>query len=352
MPVTVVVGGQFGGEGKGKVAHFLAQVMKAKIAIRVGGTNSGHTVIDPSGNSIILRQLPTPAILPNIICVLPAGSYIDVDLLLQEMSFTNLSDDRLYIDPNAMIITKKEEIDEKNSSLGVAIGSTLSGTGAAVKRRIDRLSPNSLAKNDKRLNQFIRPTIPFMRQILDSRARIIIEGTQGFGLSLLHSPYYPYATSRDTTAASFLSESGLSPLDVDDVVMVIRAFPIRVGGNSGPLPHEIDWSTLSLESKSHEPLLELTSVTKKLRRVARFDGEIVRYAISVNQPTRIILNHLDYVDKSICSSEKLTDRANNFISYIESEIKRKIDFIGTGPKTIKFIRNFDRLRNDYKASLV
>lgn len=75
MPVTVVVGGQFGGEGKGKVAHFLAQEMDARVTIRVGGTNSGHTVIDPRSNQpLILRQLPTAAILPSVFCVLGAPS--------------------------------------------------------------------------------------------------------------------------------------------------------------------------------------------------------------------------------------------------------------------------------------
>jgi adenylosuccinate synthase len=85
MPVTVVVGGQFGGEGKGKVAHFLAREMNARIAIRVGGTNSGHTIIDPHTNQpLILRQLPTAAILSDVTCVLGAGSYINPDILLKE----------------------------------------------------------------------------------------------------------------------------------------------------------------------------------------------------------------------------------------------------------------------------
>ena len=85
MPVTVVVGGQFGGEGKGKVAHYLAQEMKASIAVRVGGSNSGHTVIDSSGSPIIFRHLPTAALLPDVTCVLGAGSYINPEILLQEV---------------------------------------------------------------------------------------------------------------------------------------------------------------------------------------------------------------------------------------------------------------------------
>ena len=76
MPVTVVVGGQFGSEGKGKVAHFFAQQQHASVAVRVGGSNSGHTVLDSSGTPIIFQQLPTAAILPKIQCVISAGSYI------------------------------------------------------------------------------------------------------------------------------------------------------------------------------------------------------------------------------------------------------------------------------------
>ena len=141
MPVTVVVGGQFGGEGKGKVAHFLAKEMHARIAIRVGGTNSGHTVIDPQTDQpLILRQLPTAAILPDIACVLGAGAYINPEILFAELAQTGLSKDRLLIDPNAMVITEQDIRDEENSSLRKSIGSTLSGTGSAVKRRCRDLS--------------------------------------------------------------------------------------------------------------------------------------------------------------------------------------------------------------------
>src|SRR3972149_3494497 len=334
MPVTVIVGGQFGGEGKGKVAYFLAQETSACVAIRVGGTNSGHTVIDPSSSPVILRQLPTPAILPDIMCVLGAGSYINPDILFDEMSRTGLSHDRLIIDPNAMIISDKEQQEEENSSLRKEIGSTLSGTGAAVRRRIARESIMTLAKDEKRLQQFVRPAVPFLRDKLSAGERIIIEGTQGFGLSLLHSSYYPFVTSRDTTAAAFISEAGLSPFDIDDVVLVLRTFPIRVGGNSGPLPHEIDWDTVTRESKNNEPILEYTSVTKTVRRVSRFDPEIVRQAIMVNQPTHIVLNHLDYVDASCRHLNRPTNTILESVTNIESLIEKRIDYLGFGPASI------------------
>ncbi|MDD2851033.1 MAG: adenylosuccinate synthetase [Desulfuromonadaceae bacterium] len=323
MPVTVVVGGQFGGEGKGKVAHFLAREMGAKVAVRVGGSNSGHTVVDSTGTPLILRQLPTPSILPDVTCVLGAGSYIDVDILFEEIIRTGLSTDRLYIDPNAMVVTDNEISAEKNSSLRESIGSTQSGTGAAVIRRISRDGTARLAKDDERLKPFIHPVVPFMRDLLSKGERIIIEGTQGFGLSLLHSPYYPYATSRDTSAAAFLAEAGLSPMDVDDIVLVIRTYPIRVGGNSGPLPDEISWELLNKRLKRSSAFFELTSVTKTVRRIAEFDAKIVKQAILVNQPTIIVLNHLDYIEEF--DNNRI---AIEYVSYIEKNIGKSVSYFG------------------------
>lgn len=333
MPVTVIVGGQFGGEGKGKVAHYLAQEMGAKVAVRIGGSNSGHTVIAPGGNALILRQLPTPSILPDVMCVLGSGTYIDVDILFDEISRTGLSVERLSIDPNAVVVTENEINAEKNSSLRSSIGSTQSGTGAAVIKRISRDGTARLAKDDVRLSQFVRPVVPYMRDLLSKGERIIIEGTQGFGLSLLHSPYYPFATSRDTSAASFIAEAGLSPLDVDDVVLVLRTYPIRVGGNSGPLPNEVDWKIVTEEAGCDRDLLEFTSVTKTPRRVAKFDCNIVLQAISTNQPTRIIMNHMDYVDHEV-SKKGNTAKIVNFCDLFQKTIGRKIDCIGYGQSEI------------------
>ncbi len=334
MPITVVVGGQFGSEGKGKVAHFLAREQNASVAVRVGGSNSGHTVIDPSGKTIIFRQLPTAVIIPDIKCVISAGSYIEPQLLLNEIEIAGLSPQRLLIDPNAMLITENDQLEEKNSSLRSSIGSTLSGTGAAVCRRIERNSDARLAKHEERLKPYIKPVVPFMRQCLKKGERIIIEGTQGFGLSLLHSENYPYVTSRDTTAAAFVSEAGLSPLDVDEIVLVIRSFPIRVAGNSGVLSNEIDWETITRESGSKIPIIEYTSVTKAVRRVARFDPDVMVSAIAVNRPTKIVLNHLDYVDVSCSSLEYLPEKTVSFIRKIESLIDTPIDYFGFSPSSL------------------
>ncbi|SDX69181.1 adenylosuccinate synthetase [Nitrosomonas halophila] len=342
MPVTVIVGGQFGSEGKGKVAHFLAKEMHASVVIRVGGPNSGHTVISEEG-PLIFRQLPTAAILPDVKCVLPAGSYIFPSRLLEEIHTANLSPARLLIDPNAIIITPETLQDENQSMLGSTIGSTQSGTGAAVLARISRLGRAKLAQNEESLKPYIRPATSFLREKLDKKERVIIEGTQGFGLSVLHARDYPFTTSRDTTAAGFVAEAGLSPLDVDDIVLVIRAFPIRVAGNSGPLPREFTWQELADESGSNAPIIEYTSVTKTVRRVARFDPEIVRDAIMYNKPTRIVLNHLDYIDTAHSDSIGISSKCSAFLRYVESEIGCRITYTGLGPNHLIPLENLLKL---------
>ncbi len=334
MPVTVVVGGQFGSEGKGKVAHHLAHEMKAAAAVRVGGPNSGHTVIAPSGKVVVFRQLPTAALLPGVHCLIAPGGYLDVEVLLREIDLADLSSDRISVDPHAMIISASDRHSERHSQLRERIGSTLSGTGAAVQRRIARDGTAVLAKDDKRLDAYVRPAIPLLRDFLDRGWRVVIEGTQGFGLSLLHGPEYPRVTSRDTTAAAFLSEAGLSPIDADDIVLVLRAFPIRVPGNSGFLPREIDWETVTVESGSQTSLTEYTSVTNRIRRVARFDPDVVRRAITTNRPTRIVLNHLDHIDFAVRESGVATEKVKRFVRGVELELGRQIDYYGFGPSIL------------------
>ena len=167
MPVTVVVGGQYGSEGKGKVAHYLAREMNASVAIRCGGPNSGHTVIDPKGNPIIFQQLPTASILPDVICVLCAGTYIDLDILKREIEITGLDSKRLYIDPNAVVITPELRETEKNSGLRETIGSTGSGTGEAVIQRIQRSHSRILAQSFPELRPYVKKTKPFLRRRLN-----------------------------------------------------------------------------------------------------------------------------------------------------------------------------------------
>ena len=332
MPISIVVGGQFGSEGKGKVAHYVARVDGARAVVRVGGPNSGHTVYSDDGKKYIFQHLPTAAILPDVLCVLAAGSYVDVARLLLEVDLCKLEPERLRIDPNAVVVTDQDRVDEHLVGLRAGIGSTLTGTGAAVLNRISRTRPITFAKDIAELRPYLCEAVECLDGLLRRGERVVVEGTQGYGLSVLHTPYYPYATSRDTTAAGFLSEVGLSPLDVDDVVMVIRAFPIRVPGNSGPLPQESTWEAVTRASGSCEQLEELTSVTRSVRRVANFDPQIVKSAIRANKPTRLMLNHVDYFDRT---GKRLTGNVSErmlvAVDAIEREIGVSMDYLGTSP---------------------
>lgn len=335
MPVTVVFGGQYGSEGKGKVAHLLAKYTGAAAAVRVGGPNSGHTPSHPSkAPSPPLRQLPTASLLPGVQSVIGPGSYVDGDLLKAEIIRTGLTPARLAIDPAAVLLSDSDRGEERSAHLRETIGSTLTGTGAAVARRAMRDPNLSFVSNDPELTPFVRPTSSLLRSLLVSGERVIVEGTQGHGLSVF-TREYPFATSRITTASGLLAEAGLSPVDVDDVVMVLRAFPIRVAGNSGPLRNETTWSQVQLGGGHDHEIIEYSSVTKRVRRVAHFDPHPVKDAIAVNAPTTIALNHLDYLDHSVCKFGTPSRRLWDWVSEIESVLGRTIDLLGWGPDVLE-----------------
>ena len=262
MPISVVVGGQFGSEGKGKVAHWLAARRHARAAIRVGGPNSGHTVVAKDGRTWVLRQLPTPMVDLDVVGVIASGAYLDLDVLLGEIADADATPDRLRIDDFAVIVEGKHKHLEAES-LTKRISSTGSGTGEALAQRVRRVEGLRFARDVAALGPYLADTIAEMRASLQRGERIVVEGTQGFGLSLLHARLYPYVTSRDTTAAGALSEAGLSPVDVDEIVLVLRAHPIRVSGDSGPLPNETTRSGSRTGLGSGTTLLERTTATKK-----------------------------------------------------------------------------------------
>ena len=116
MTATVVIGGPYGSEGKGKVAQYLARTEEGAAAVvRVGGSNSGHTGFAEDGERHVLRQLPTAALEPDVLCVLGPGSYIDVEVLKTEIAHTGLSPSRLLIDERAFVISPEDRITEQRS---------------------------------------------------------------------------------------------------------------------------------------------------------------------------------------------------------------------------------------------
>jgi adenylosuccinate synthase len=331
MPVSIVVGGQFGSEGKGKIALEIARRTKAGVVVRVGGTNSGHTAVDDSGRTWALRQLPVSVLAPSTTAILPPGAIIDPEIFGREVDSLRLDRERVIVSPYATVILASDKESERAAGLVVKIGSTESGTGAALVRRIGRHSSDAiLAGTHPALKSYLGDTGAFMRDTLNKKGRIVIEGSQGYGLSLLHGGYYPNATSRDTTAATFLGEAGLSPRDVDDITLVIRCHPIRVAGQSGPLKGETTWAQIARVAGLPDDYCELTTSTKKVRRVGAFDREVVCRAIEANNPSRIVLNHFDYIDSGV-RDHIFNVRALEFLNNVESAIGKQISWIGTGP---------------------
>ena len=333
MPVSVVVGGQFGSEGKGKVALEMARrSSEPVVVVRVGGPNSGHTAYDRNGRKHILRQLPAGCVDRDVDIVLPAGSYVDINVLKDEIEKLDYPRDRIRTSGHARIVTVEHKRWEAAANLAGTIGSTGSGVGAAVMASVARGAENFELKSFEaadhpEMERFICDTSDYLRGRLDAGARVIVEGTQGFGLSLLEGGYWPKATSRSTTAAGALAEAGLSPIDVDDVTMVLRSYPIRVAGNSGPLVDETTWEEVAKKAGMERDIREYTTVTKRMRRVGHFDPVLVRRALAVNRPTRLVLNHLDYVG----SQESLDYPQSNvcsFVHRVESDIGREIDWFG------------------------
>ena len=263
---------------------------------------------------------------------MPAGSYIDADVLLSEIRRLDYPRDRIRISDQARIITDQHKQWEGEANLEEAIGSTGSGVGAAVMASVARGAANfdleSFQATDHRdLEPYVCDTSHHLRSLVEQGHRVVLEGTQGFGLSLLEGGYWPKATSRSTTAAGALAEAGLSPLDVDDVTMVIRSFPIRVAGDSGPLANETTWECIARKAGRDDDLREWTTVTGRLRRVGEFDPGLVRRAIDVSHPTRLVLNHLDYVGCQQYIDDAESD-VGRFISQVKEDIGREIDWFG------------------------
>jgi len=340
MSLWVVVGGQYGGEGKGKISAFLTQREEIDICIRCGGPNSGHSFANEQGKTILLRQLPTGYERTQTRLLIPAGALIDLEVLKYELDALGINPDRVGVDRNAIIIEQADKDQERALLLQERLSSTLCGVGSAVARRVlrgnDVRTAETAAKQVNWLQILLTNVSEEANKALDTGKKVLLEGTQGFGLSLYHSSVYPKTTSRDTTAAAFLSEVGLSPFLVSEIVLVLRTFPIRVAGaQAGPLETEVTWEEIQRESGYPFPIHEMTTVSKKLRRVGRFEWGKAQKAAVANRPTKIALNGLDYIDfrnRGVTSSDNLTKSACSFLRKIEDHLGTPVTIWGTGPR--------------------
>ena len=190
MSLWVVVGGQFGSEGKGKVSAFITKQENIDICVRCGGPNSGHSFVDEHGRTIILRQLPTGYVRSKTRLLIPAGALVDIDVLKNEIEALQIRTERIGIDPNCFVIEAKDRDTERALKLQERLSSTQCGVGAAVSRR-------ALRGSDARRVKDVADHEPWLRNLmvkegvsaelnaaLDEGQKAIIVGTQGFGLSL------------------------------------------------------------------------------------------------------------------------------------------------------------------------
>ncbi len=323
MTSTVVVGGFFGDEGKGKIISYLAMKDNPKIIVRGGaGPNAGHTIRD--GDKIYkVRMLPSGFLNKNAKVMIGPGVVINPAVLLKEIQDFDVSG-RSFIDKHCGIIEESHLIRDSKGELKEKIGSTGSGTGPANADRAMRVL--KLAKDIDSLSSLIVDVPAEINSALSLNQNVLVEGTQGTFLSLWHGTY-PFVTSKDVTASGICADVGLGPKKVDEVIVVFKSYVTRVG--TGPLAKEL--TLAEAESKGWS---EFGTVTGRQRRAADFDFDLARRAIMLNSATQISITKLDVIFPDCTgktSFEELSKDAQSFINNIEDKLNTPVTIIGTGP---------------------
>lgn len=161
---------------------------------------------------------------------------------------------------------------------------------------------------------------------------VLLEGTQGFGISLYYGTY-PFVTSKDTSASQIAADNGVGPTKIDDVVVVFKAYPTRVG--EGPFSTE-----MSFEKSDGMGIKEFGTVTHRKRRIGVWDGDMARYSAMINGCTQAAITGIDRVDKDcfgVRDYAKLSKKAKDFIKQAEDDIGCAVALISTGPEVTQII---------------
>ena len=328
--VHCVVDGQFGSTGNGALAAWLATELYKRGhngfagAIYSGGPNSGHTSWF-GDEQIVLKQLPTFAVYASKLGIqmpvyLSAGAVIDRDILKAEAE--KYPRVKIFVHPNAAIVTDEDREVEKEGTIAQVAG-TRSGTGAAIIRKISR-DPAAIAGNS--LGKVADNVVLLNHRIKPEQSCYFMEVAQGFSLGI-NSEFYPKVTSRECTVTQGLADARIPPRHLARCYMAIRTFPIRVGNVDGHSSgewyedqEETTWDRIGVTP-------ELTTVTKRVRRVATFSMTQFYDACYANDPDFVFLSHADYL--------KVEDRIDliESLHYARSHVGKAFDFIiGKGPK--------------------
>ena len=332
MPAIVLLGAQWGDEGKGKATDLLGD--KVKYVVRYqGGNNAGHTVVI-GDQKYALHLLPSGILSPNCIPVIGNGVVIDPAVLLEEIKGLNergVDTSRLKISTNAHLITPYHRTIDKVTErfLGNSkIGTTGRGIGPAYADKINRIGirvqdlfdPSILkqklegALRDKNqvlikvfnrkgievdevlkeyldyaeaLSQYVTDTSLLLNKALDNGDVVLLEGSQGTLLDVDHGTY-PFVTSSNPTAGGAATGSGIGPTKISKVIGIVKAYTTRVG--SGPFPTELfDEDGERLRTIGGE----FGTTTGRSRRCGWYDSLIARYAVRINGLTDLFLTKLD-----------------------------------------------------------
>jgi adenylosuccinate synthase len=331
MPATVIVGLQWGDEGKGKTTDFLAEQV-AMVVRYQGGDNAGHTVV--SGDEVFkLRLTPSGVLYPHITSVVGNGVVVNPLTLIAELDMLasrGIDVSRVRVSRSAHVIMPYHvALDQGNEArlAGAKVGTTGRGIGptygdrawriglrmedlldrAVLRERIERVLPDKnlvlasmgLAGFEveplvaqaiawgARLRDHLDDTTWLVQAALARGEHVLLEGAQGTLLDLDHGSY-PFVTSSNPVAGGACTGGGIGPLQVDEVIGVMKAYSTRVG--SGPYPTELhDDIGVGIAERGHE----FGTVTGRPRRVGWFDAVPLRYAVAVNSVSSIMLNKLD-----------------------------------------------------------
>jgi adenylosuccinate synthase len=331
--VVVVVGAQWGDEGKGKLVDVLAE--RADWVVRYqGGANAGHTV-DLGDRTFVLHQIPSGILQPGVRCAIGNGVVLDPDTLFDEIDgLVNAGIDvegRLYVSERAHLVLPYHKLVDSESASSKAIGTTGRGIGPAYEDKIARRGVRVLdlrhperlrdvvekgAENargrlarygsDKMidvdavvamLERLAKRLLPLaddvsltVHRAIKAEASVLLEGAQGSLLDIDHGTY-PFVTSSNTTAGGAAIGVGIGPNEIDRVLGVVKAYTTRVG--NGPLPTEFDEP---LQSEVRKLGNEFGATTGRARRCGWFDALVVKYATRVNGLSDLAVTKLDVLD--------------------------------------------------------
>ncbi|HUZ89410.1 MAG TPA: adenylosuccinate synthase [Candidatus Acidoferrales bacterium] len=335
--VVIIVGGQWGDEGKGKIIDLLAE--KVKMVIRAqGGNNAGHTVVTGDGE-FKFQLIPSGILYPEVTCVIGHGVVADPRVLIKEIDQLRergLEPSNLVVSERAHLVMSYHPIFdqlEEASRGDDRLGTTWRGIGPAYSDKIRRIgfrvgdlqkeafmrkklafvvgqvkNPvltdlykeepldwerllNEYLAYAKALDPYIKDTYPIVQEALDRGDHILLEGAQATMLDLDYGTY-PYVTSSNPTAGGAVTGSGVPPTKVDLTIGVFKAYTTRVG--YGPFPTELLDAVGDLIADRGR---EVGTVTGRARRVGWFDGPVARYAARVNGVGSIALTKLDILDE-------------------------------------------------------